>query len=190
MSKLVLWIFAGANGSGKTTIALDITKQQGIPFINADEIAYGLEGEYEEVVGRASRIFLEKFNEGLVQKKTFAVESTLSGKTISSKIKKAKENGFQIVIIYLFLNNPQSNIERVKVRVKKGGHHVKDSDVIRRFYRSKNRFWINYRKLSDLWVLMYNSTERLQIVGLGKRQENPKIYDQNLFDAFMEQVNE
>ena len=34
-----LYIIAGANGSGKTTFALNFAKVQGLDFINADEIA-------------------------------------------------------------------------------------------------------------------------------------------------------
>ncbi len=34
-----LYIIAGANGSGKTTFALNFAKLEGLKFINADEIA-------------------------------------------------------------------------------------------------------------------------------------------------------
>ena len=51
-------------------------------------------------------------------------------------IDKAKLNGYKIILIYSFLQNCTTCIERVKKRVKNGGHNVPEEDIIRRFIKA------------------------------------------------------
>ena len=55
------------------------------------------------------------------------------------------------------LDDPAMNIARVHERVLAGGHSIPESDIVRRFYRSKKLFWNNYQKLCDQWELFYNA---------------------------------
>lgn len=88
MQKPTLYIFAGANGSGKTTIAKNFTKHLKVPFINADEIAARL-GHNAEL--QAGRLFIHEFEKRILKNKSFAIESTLSGKTIINHLISAKK---------------------------------------------------------------------------------------------------
>ncbi len=189
MQKPILYIFAGANGSGKTTIAKLFTEKLKIPFINADEIAASMDGRYETAIVSAGRDFLKQIDKRIKKGKPFAIESTLSGKTIGNLIKKANSEGFNVNIVYMFLHDPSSNIGRIKTRVTKGGHHVSDKDVLRRFYRSKKQFWNTYRLLCQNWVLLYNSSERLVSVATGNK-ESITIVEKDLYNLYLEQVNE
>ena len=58
-------------------------------------------------------------------------------------------------------------INRIKERIKRGGHSVPDDDVKRRFQRSGNNFLMIYRHLVDRWVMYYNGNERLIFVAEG-----------------------
>ncbi len=188
MSKQILYVFAGANGSGKTTVAKKFTKNIGIPFINADEIAETFKNNPEIKAGKK---FIAELEKQIQKGKSFAIESTISGKTLVKHLKSAKAKGFRIVMVYLYLNNYDTNIERIKIRVKSGGHDVPTKDVIRRFYRSKNNFWNIYRNLSEDWILIYNPNESLTPVALGNmRNKDFKTINEKLMENFLEQVNE
>ncbi|MEZ4888231.1 MAG: hypothetical protein R3E32_26110 [Chitinophagales bacterium] len=64
------------------------------------------------------------------------VESTLSGNCLLKVVQRVKAQGYQISLVYIFLDSPETCIQRVRARVLKGGHHIPDEDVIRRYYRS------------------------------------------------------
>jgi len=180
-----LFIVAGANGSGKTTFAKLLTEQYNLTFVNADEIAKEIDpnnttgGELA-----AGRVFFERVDELIRTEQSFALESTLSGLYLRKLIKRVKEQGYSVDLIYIFLENPKVCIGRIKERVLKGGHHVPEHDVIRRYFRSKNNFWNIYRLLVDKWFLIYNSDLHFDEFCIGKGMEY-SINNDDLFSEFM-----
>ena len=155
-----LYIIAGANGSGKTTFAKSFAQIHKMHFINADEIAKELAPDnITKHQVKAGRIFFQELNKRLDEHNSFVIETTLSGKYLVKYIKKAQANGFEVEMIYLFLEKPETNITRVMIRVIAGGHHVPKDDIIRRFYRSKQMFFDVYKDLVDRWEVYYNSNE-------------------------------
>jgi predicted ABC-type ATPase len=155
-----LYIIAGANGSGKTTFAKSFASIHKMHFINADEIAKELDPvNMTKHQVKAGRIFFQELNKRLKENNSFIVETTLSGQYLVKYIKQAQENGFEVEMIYLFLEKPESNISRVSHRVLNGGYHVPKDDIIRRFFRSKEMFMNVYKDLVDKWIMYYNSDE-------------------------------
>ena len=101
-----LYIIAGANGSGKTTFAKSFANIHNLYFINADEIAKELDPEnITKHQVKAGRIFFQELKKRLNEQNSFVLETTLSGKYLVKYIKKAQENGFEVEMIYLFLEN-------------------------------------------------------------------------------------
>ena len=179
-----LIIIAGANGSGKTTFAIPYIKELGYDFLNADEIAKELELQgHKSVMIKAGRIFFNRLNKNIEEGVNFVVETTLSGTYINKVAIRAKKAGFNIAIIYIFLDDAELCVERVKTRVIKGGHHVPTEDIIRRFYRSKENFWKNFTQLADEWHLLYNGEESFQQVAIGA-QGQFSIENELLFSKF------
>ncbi len=178
-------IVAGANGSGKTTFAKDFVQEKAYYFVNADEIGATLEGQAGFQL-KAGRIFFQKLKELADAGQSFVMESTLSGGYLTRVVEQLRKYKYSIRIVYVFLENPESCIERVKIRVMKGGHHVPEEDIRRRYYRSKHNFWNQYRQLADSWLLVYNSDEGFQEVALGTRDafvtENEKLFDRFIKD--------
>jgi len=64
-----LIILAGANGSGKTTVANKILKDKDYEFLNADEIEKTLEADEKSPL-KAGRIFFQKLNHPSWKKNT------------------------------------------------------------------------------------------------------------------------
>lgn len=153
-------IIAGPNGAGKTTFARKfLTEEQGIlHFVNADLIASGLSPLHPELAARAAgRLLLGELDRLVKERRSFALESTMSGKTYVDRIKLMKEAGYRVEMIFLKLNSPELAIKRVALRVKQGGHHVSQIDVRRRFQRGWLNFVDDYRSLADSWAVYENS---------------------------------
>ena len=180
-----LYIIAGANGSGKTTFAKSFSKKSGYYFINADEIAKELDSNnLTKYKVKAGRIFFQELEKRLDGKESFVIETTLSGKYLVKYINRAKENSFEVILIYLYLDNPQINISRVEHRVLNGGHHVPKDDIIRRFYRSRVLFEKLYKNLVDDWVIYYNSGDIFE-----KIATDEIVYDIEKYQEFKKELS-
>lgn len=180
-----LLVVAGPNGSGKTSLALEYARQTGLTYVSADAIAEVLSPDNPlSVRFEAGRRFLESINEHLSSSTSPVVETTLSGRSFRRIITRAKQMGFSVSIAFLFLDSAETCIARIEERVRKGGHHVPDDEVQRRFFRSAANFWTIYRGMADNWVLLYNGTGRLQDVAAGSKTE-VSIRDAMLFNDFL-----
>jgi predicted ABC-type ATPase len=157
-SRPTLCIIGGCNGAGKTTLAKELLPRLGIMrFLNADEIARGLSPLDPTLSAfKAGRLLLEEARALMTAKGSFAIESTLSGKTYVKLLRAAKEQGYRVVVHYILIGSSGQAVERVRLRVLQGGHHVPEEDVARRFERSRRHFLEDYLPLADEWVLWDN----------------------------------
>lgn len=147
-------IIAGPNGAGKTTFAKTFLVQdaQIENFINADLIASGLSPLKPERAARAAgRILLEELDRITEAGESFALESTLSGRTYIPLFRAWKRRGYRLEIVFLRVEDPRICLSRVAARVKQGGHDVPEKDVIRRNTRGWANFREHYCGLADQW---------------------------------------
>ena len=159
MKQPTLILIGGPNGAGKTTFAREFLPHEGncLRFLNSDEIARGLSPlDPSAAAVRAGRLLLEEFGRLARRKESFALESTLSGKTYIRLFRELKAAGYQMDLHYLWVSDPAESIARVRQRVKKGGHHVPPGDVKRRFFRSLAHLVDDYLPLADRWVIWDN----------------------------------
>jgi len=185
-----LIVVGGPNGSGKTTFAEEYVAIRGCEYVGADAIAAELSpDDPAKAQIAASREFLRRMAQATTGEASFVVESTLSGRTFQKLINSARSAGFEITIVYLFLNSAETCVARVGERVQKGGHHVPEVDIRRRFVRSIRNFWNLYRPLSDHWLLVYNSGNEPQDVAVGTPKDL-SIRDTELFSQFQTFVKE
>ncbi len=154
----MLCLIGGCNGAGKTTLARELLPRMGIMrFLNADELAKGLSPLDPSLVAfKAGRLLLEEMRSLLAAGSSFAIESTLSGKTYVAMLRDAKARGYRIVLHYIVIGSASQAVERVSLRVKMGGHDVPADDVTRRFERSRKHFLEDYVPLADEWGLWDN----------------------------------
>lgn len=183
-------IIGGGNGSGKSTSAAFVLPGV-IPYINADEIAKALpeaEGENKDV--RASRILLNAMDEYESQNKSFAIETTLASRSLAPRVRRLQECGYRFQLLFFWLASPELNIQRVAERVQKGGHHIPE-DVIRRRYVGgmKNLFSL-YLPLADLWEVYDNSIKNSpQLVAAKEDKQPPTILLPDTFSRMKEIAN-
>ena len=92
-------IIAGPNGAGKTTFAREfLPNEANCPtFVNADLIAEGLNPlQPEQEAVAAGRMMLEMIRRYVSEGRSFAFETTLSGRTYASMIPRWREQGYRV----------------------------------------------------------------------------------------------
>lgn len=130
-----------------------------IRFLNADEIARGLSPLKPEAVAfKAGRLLLSELRELMDRNETFALESTLSGRTYVNLFKDAQTRGYVIELHFVWIADVREAIRRVRQRVIEGGHDVPAEDIRRRFARGVQHLLNDYALLADRWALWDNST--------------------------------
>ena len=98
-------------------------------------------------------------------------------------ITKACQQGYQITIVFVFLDSETLCLHRISERVQQGGHDVPEEDVRRRFKRVFSVFWNHYRPLADRCLIVYNGGDGFSYV-TDSEQDDWVIYDEELWDKF------
>jgi predicted ABC-type ATPase len=128
--------------------------------VNVDLIAGGLSPfDPERAALKAGRIMLEQIHSLPKRGVDFGFETTLSGKTYVKLLQGMKKSGYLVHIFLLWIPNVQLAMERIKLRVRNGGHHIPDEVVRRRFDRSLLNFFRTYQPLTDSWTIFDNSAD-------------------------------
>ena len=167
-----LYIISECNGAGKTTASYTILPEMldCNEFVNADEIAKGLSPfNPNNVAIKAGRIMLTRISELIEGGKDFAFETTLSTRSYVNTIKKAKEKGYFVTVLYFWLNSPELAVERVKVRVAEGGHNIPENVIRRRYDLGRKNMFNLYIPKADYWMLIDNSKSPFEIIADGEK---------------------
>lgn len=156
-------IFAGVNGSGKTSIYKSIyfNNNKEEKRINTDEMVARIGSWQDNTLQiKCAREAIKLIKEYIENDISFNQETTLCGKSIIKNIEKAKEKGFYINLNYVGIDSPDLAKERVRKRVSEGGHGIPDKDIERRYYESLK----NLSKVIPLCneVNIYDNTEILK----------------------------
>jgi predicted ABC-type ATPase len=180
-----LYIIAGCNGAGKTTASFTILPEilNCKEFVNADEIAKGLSPfQPERVSLEAGRIMLDRINELMKSNRNFAFETTLATKSYKPKILFAQEKGYNVTLLFFWLQNVELAIERVRIRVQEGGHNIQ-TEVIRRRYVNgiKNLFNI-YLPLANEVMIFDNSEIKNELIAEKTIDSEIDILNQTKFN--------
>jgi predicted ABC-type ATPase len=136
-----------------------LPKEAGCPtFLNVDLFAAALSPfDPSKAALRARRWMIEETRRLVRARKSFAFESTLSGKNYASRIPVWQRAGYHVKIEFLSLASPDLALARVRARVEQGGHNVPEAVVRRRFESGLRNFHAVYRDLADAWVLDDNT---------------------------------
>ena len=152
-------IIAGANEAGKTTFAREFIPNEAgfFEFINADLIAAGIAPFNPEAVAlTAGKLMLQMIDDYTQSGKSFAVETTLSGRNYVKWIARWHELGYRVTVFFIELPSAEIAIQRVVQRVVQGGHFIPDEVVNRRFHQGLKNFHQVYKPLVDEWMHFSN----------------------------------
>lgn len=156
-------IFAGVNGAGKSTLYnIEIIKNNDLgKRINTDEIVKEI-GEWKNSSDqiKAARIGISWRNEYIEKGISFNQETTLTGNTVLKGILKAKGKGFKIYLHYIGVKSVEIAKERVRIRVKNGGHGIPDKDIEKRYVESFENLKKSF-KICDK-ITIYDNSEYIK----------------------------
>jgi predicted ABC-type ATPase len=183
-----VFIIAGPNGAGKSTLAPFLLRDAfGLnEFVNADTIALGLSAfSPESVTFEAGRIMLARLRDLARARQSFAFETTLATRSYAAFVAGLRREGYEFQLLYLALRSPELAVERVRSRVRLGGHNVPAPVVHRRFHNGARNFFCLYRPLADTWGMYDNSTlDAPRPIAVGRRDEFTKVLQQDLWQDF------
>lgn len=154
-------VIAGPNGAGKTTFAMRhlLSEAPGVLFVNADLIASGLSplDRGARVEAAAGRLMLAEIDRLAAASRSFAFETTLSGRGHLRRIDRWRQDGYSIMLVFLSLRSPDEAIRRVAERVRQGGHRVAEEVIRRRFDAGLRNLRDHYAARVDEWRLYDNT---------------------------------
>lgn len=186
-----LFIIAGCNGAGKTTASFTVLPEllHVKEFVNADEIARGLSPfQPEKVAIEAGKIMLRRIDELIAQRQDFAFETTLSTRSFVLLCNEAKNNGYSIYLVFLWLDSTELAIERVKQRVSEGGHDIPEETIVRRYYTGMKNFVTLYKDIVDYWMFFDNSKPDQELIAEGKLGFDKVIYNKEKWLKIQENI--
>jgi len=179
----ILYVVAGPNGAGKTTFAKRFLPHYArcLDFINPDLIAGGLSPFAPERVRlEAGRLMLMKMHQYASAGRSFAIETTLAGRSYLPMFKRLKARSYSMHLFYLWLPSVDLAVRRVADRVRQGGHNIPESDIRRRFSKSLHNLFQLYRPVFDSLHFFDNSGNVPRLI-FEEWESMIKVYDKELY---------
>jgi predicted ABC-type ATPase len=137
----VIFVLAGVNGAGKSSVTGERIRGTGLEYFNPDEAARHLRQVNNCSIDDANSLAWQegrrRLEQAIREHTDFAFESTLSGSTIPGLLVEAARAGFSVLIWYVGLATPEQHIERVRSRVAAGGHDIPEALIRQRWERSR-----------------------------------------------------
>ena len=184
-----LYIIAGCNGAGKTTASYTILPEMldCKEFVNADEIAKGLSPfKSDSTAIQAGRLMLKRINFLFETDADFAFETTLAAKSYSNFVKKAKQSGYRVTLLFFWLRTPDLAVKRVEIRVKEGGHNIPEEIIRRRYKNGLSNFFNIFKPIVDEWMFIDNSGEPYEIIAEGNSTNKIEIQNESSWSDLIE----
>lgn len=137
-----LYVLAGVNGAGKSSLGGAVFRASNADYFNPDEAAAKIRSihrhvdtiEASSLAWNLGRSLLEK---AIASRLNFAFETTLGGDTMTNLIAEGARNGFEVSVWYVGLSSIELHLARVKARVARGGHDIPETLIRKRWDRSR-----------------------------------------------------
>lgn len=159
-----IYVLAGTNGAGKSSVAGATFRARGSNYFNPDEITRRIlhanpdlgPGEANSRAWGQGKRLLQT---AITTHMDFAFETTLGGNTIPSLLETAHNAGVAVRIWYVGLQGADLHIARVRARVAEGGHDIPETKIRERYDRSRANLIRLLPKLTEL--RLYDNSEEM-----------------------------
>ena len=140
--KSTLYVLAGVNGAGKSSIGEVIFNDKDSIVFNPDTVAASIRSLHPDISlplanAHAWQIGKALLEQAIASGQDYRFETTLGGRTIRRLLNEAAEEGHKVNIWFCGLNSPELHLARVRARVGKGGHDIPEVKIRERWNRSR-----------------------------------------------------
>jgi predicted ABC-type ATPase len=170
-----LWIFAGPNGCGKSSAygRSDIAEFDGSVWIINPDLLTGrlraVEGLGSDSANLTAVTRIETWLDASIDvHQTIGVETVLSTSKYRRLVTKARKRGFEVRVVYVYVDTLDRQLERIQWRISKGGHDVPVDKVAARRTRSFAQFPWFFWEADQAFV--YDNSGREPILVAWKEQ--------------------
>ncbi|WP_312815408.1 AAA family ATPase [Brevundimonas sp.] len=162
-------VLAGPNGAGKTTWINQILEErpEDFTYVNPDEFARALPPDTPNRDTAAARLVLQTLNDLESQSRDIILETTLASRTHATRLRRMRNAGYQIELLYLQLPSVDVSIQRVAQRVASGGHDIPEDALRRRFPLSLHYRDTLYKPLAHNWQIWESGEDGMQMLDSG-----------------------
>ncbi len=179
----IFLIVAGPNGSGKSSVYANADLEwdgRSVWIVNPDLLAARISEAEDMPLIDANLLAVRRIETwveaSIAVHKTIGVETVLSTDKYQRLVIAAKALGFAVWLIYVVLDRPERSIERIKLRVAKGGHHVPDDKVRKRYSGSLAQLPWFLEQADQAWIWDNSGATPRQI---GEKHEGVIALDEN-----------
>jgi len=141
MSRPVVFVLAGVNGAGKSSIGGCLVRRAGLDWFNPDAFARGLVAAHrwpqEHANAAAWNEGYRRLHRAIERRENFAFETTLGGRSITDALIEAATSSHDVVVWFCGLDSIERHIARVRACVAAGGHDIPEDKIRERFDASR-----------------------------------------------------
>ncbi len=152
----VIYVLAGVNGAGKSSIGGAYLREIGLAYFDPDEAAARIRDadgcSTEEANSLAWTEGKQRLQAAIESRSSYAFETTLGGHTISRLLARASKSGIDVIVWFAGLSSEEQHIERVRARVRRGGHDIPETRIRERWDTSRRNLVALMPFLSELKV--------------------------------------
>lgn len=137
-----IYVLAGPNGGGKSSLGGAAIREKGADYFNPDEATRRIRSTNPHTSERDANIAAWQegkrlLEEAIAKRLVFAFETTLGGDTMTSLLRRSLAEGIDVRMWYVALARPELHIARVRARVARGGHDIPQNTIRERYDRSR-----------------------------------------------------
>jgi predicted ABC-type ATPase len=179
------WIIAGPNGCGKSTSYGhgDVAGLDGsVWIINPDLLTARLQSAEKLLTLDANLAAVQRIERWLdasiVVHQTIGVETVLSSPKYRRLVEKAKSHDFEFCFVYVYVASVETQLDRIRARVAKGGHDVSEDKVRARRERSFDQMPWFFWQADRAWMFD-NSDSEPDLVAWRQRDKQPSGFTES-----------
>jgi predicted ABC-type ATPase len=157
----VLYVLAGVNGAGKSSVGGHLLQRAGLAWFNPDTFARELLAatgcNQTEANAAAWLEGMRRLDLALADGRHYAFETTLGGNTVPRRILDATRS-HDVLVWFCGLSSPEQHLARIRARVASGGHDIPEAKVRERWTAARENLIALMPHLARLQVYD-NSTD-------------------------------
>ena len=169
----LIYVLAGVNGAGKSSIGGAALQRAGFDWFNPDTFTRQLMEATGRPLADANAAGwqegLRRLEAAIADGTNHAFETTLGGNTIARTLREASRT-HDVTMWFCGLDSPERHIARVRQRVSRGGHDIPEAKIHERYARSVGNLVALLPHLARLQVYD-NSVDAV----IGQPMPNPRL---------------